>query len=146
MISQDALYTWLGTLIAAADVGTPLKDATLFNNIRSSVDAATKVIRVDCYSGRLTLTTETSREEQDVDFVIQCVVTPEAATESLDEQQQIDIAKAAALEMVKVIFRAMAATGVPSVCQAYGDEFDIGQPDFGSQKRGAAYFYGKINP
>lgn len=146
MISQDALYTWLGTLISTAGVGTPLKNATLFNSSRGSVDAATKVIRVDCFSGMLVLTTDTPCEEQDVQFVIECIITPDPETEMLSADQQLATAKSNALEMVKVIFRTMAATDIAGLGRAFGNEFDVGQPSFGSQSRGAAYFYGKVNP
>lgn len=148
MIAQDALYDWLEGLIASAGTGTPLKNAVLFNNLRGGIGeaAGAKTIRVDTWSGKWTVTEETNREEQDVDFVIQCVVTPEAETTVLTELNQLDTAKALSHSMARTIFRAMAENGVPGVCLAFGDEWETGEPSFGAANRGATYFYGKVNP
>lgn len=143
MISRDKIYDWLNDLIAAAAVDTPLADALLFPNLRTSVDEAQKVIRVDCWAGQFTLTDEESREERNVDFVIQCVVTPE--TGGSDEVAQLDAAKDESFQMARTIFREMAPSGIPGLCQVWADEWEQGDPSFGAAKRGATYLFGKVN-
>jgi hypothetical protein len=142
MISRDAIYDWLQELVAASAVDAPLADAVLFPNLKGSIDETQKVIRVDCWAGEFTLTEEPEREERNVDFVIQCVVTPD---EGSDELVQLDAAKEMSFQMVRTIFREMAPSGLAGVCQAYADEWEQGDPSFGASNRGATYLYGKVN-
>jgi hypothetical protein len=83
MISRDKIYDWLQELVAASAVDAPLADAVLFPNLKGSIDETQKVIRVDCWAGEFTLTEEPEREERNVDFVIQCVVTPDEGSDEL---------------------------------------------------------------
>jgi hypothetical protein len=146
MISRNAIYDWLEAIIADDDAPECLADAVLYRSLKGPIDVATrKVIRVECYSGRWALTHESSREEQDVDFVIECIVSPLPSNADNPEEVRIEEAKEKSFEMGREIFRLMASSGVPGVCSAYGDEWEIGEPSFGASNRGATYFYGKVN-
>jgi hypothetical protein len=123
MITRDALYEFVGTLIENAAVDTPLYEAEIFRNLRTSVDEAVKVIRVECFTGQHALTDEERRKELVVRFTVQCWVLP-----TDDTQEAIDTACDESFEMSRTIFVAIA-----------------GEANLGSVRRGVTYLDGIIN-
>lgn len=144
MITRNALYSFVETLIENAADGTPLKDALSFRNLRSSVDEAVKVVRVECFDGQHVMTVEDCRKEANVKFTVQCWVLPE--TEG-DEQAAIDTAVDDSFDMSRTIFEEMAAdTSLGGlVCDSYADEFETGEANLGTVNRGVTYLDGTIN-
>lgn len=145
MISRDALYSFIESLITDAAPDTPLEDAESFRSLRGSVNEAVKVVRVDCFSGIFNVG-EAKLSERDVDFVIEFFVTPSEATEDADALAQLDAAKDLSFEMARTVFNEMATKqGWATICDAFGNEFDTATANLGGKERGATYFYGKVN-
>jgi hypothetical protein len=142
MITRDALYTFVETLVASAANGTPLKDAVSFRNLRTSVNEAKKVVRVECIDGTFCFSEEDVRKELRVRFTIQCWVTPDGK-----DQTDIDAAVDLSFEMARTIFDAMAGNADlgGKVCDAYGDQFETGEANLGTVRRGVTYLDGMIN-
>lgn len=142
MITRDAIYTFIEDLITAAGVGTPLYEAVSARNLRTSVDSATKVIRVECFAGEFVRTAETKRSELNVKSLIQTFVTP-AGTEESDLDDATDLS----FDMAKVIHDAIAdhpdLDG--TVCDAQFREFETGYANLGTMRRGTTYLDGTIN-
>jgi hypothetical protein len=153
MISRNALYNFLESVIetaTAAEDDSPLKGAVSFRSLRGSVDEAKKVVRVDCYSGRVAKTDETRCRETDVDFVIEFYVTPDEATGELSALELQDAAVDLSFEMLYEAFDKLTdSAGVTlngNVDHLNTGEFDTGTANLGTISRGASYLYGKINP
>lgn len=143
MITRDALYVFIENLIATAASGSPLDGAEVFRNLRTSVDEAIKVVRVECFVGEHCMTTETKRKELHVKFTVQCWVLPDD-----DTQAAIDTATDDSFEMSRTIFEAIAGDGTGFgglVCDAYADEFETGEGNLGTVRRGVTYLDGLIN-
>lgn len=142
MITRDALYDFIDTLIDNAGEGTPLENAVIFPNIRGSVDDADKVVRVECFNGNHAMTDEDRRKELRVQFTIQCWVKPTG-----DDLTDIDTAVDLSFEMSRTIFRAIASdTSLNNkVCDCYADEFETGEANLGATRRGVTFLDGTIN-
>jgi hypothetical protein len=142
MISRNALYSFIETIVGAALDGSPLHGAESFRNLRSPVDETTKVIRVECFVGQHVMTTETVRKEANVRFTVQCWVTPESG-----EQTDIDAAVDESFDMSRILFEAIASDTSLSggVCDAYCDEFETGEANLGTIRRGVTFLDGLIN-
>lgn len=149
MRSRNALYSWLEP--QTNDPDSPLYGAALFRSLRGSVDAARKVVRVDCYNGRFVLTADSNveEEEQEVGFVIQCFVAPDAAGAGESELSKLEEAKDEAFAMAREIYLKLAAEDQwPSygVCNVYGDEFENTEETLGAHLRAVTYLFGTVNP
>ena len=146
MISRNALYSFVESLIENAGIDEPLRDAVTFRNLRTSVDEAEKVIRIECFTGQHCMTTEDVRKELKVQFTIQCWVTPDNNRYS-DEQIANDAAVDLSFDMSRVIFEAIAAnTSLGGlVCDAECDEFESGEANLGATQRGVTFLDGVIN-
>lgn len=146
MISRNALYSFLESVITDAPDDSALKDAASFRSLRGSVDESTKVVRCDCFSGRFAKSPDPQCEEIDVDFVVEFYKTPEDA-ESLSSQ---DAAKDLSFEMAKQFYNALTtregATLGGQVDITEGEEFDTDMASLGGVLRGTTYLYGTINP
>jgi len=146
MISRNALYEAIETLIEDAADDTPLKDALSFRNLRSSVDEADKVVRVEVFTGRHAMTDEDHRKELGVKFTVQCWVTP-----ADDTQEAVDTAVDTSFDMSRVIFEALEGTSLGgNVCDCSfptddGDNFETGEANLGTIRRGVTYLDGVIN-
>jgi hypothetical protein len=136
MITRNALYSFVESLIDAAANGEPLFEASSFRNIRTFVDEAEKVVRVECFDGQFCMSEEDVRKELGVRFTVQCWVLPED-----DEQTSIDTAVDLSFEMARTIFADLNG----QVCDAYGDQFETGEANLGRQRRGVTYLDGIIN-
>ena len=150
MISRNALYTFLEAKIAAAAIDSPLKGAISFRSLRGQVNKAAKVIRVDCFSGRVAKTSDTQCREADVDFVIEFYVTPALKTADVSELEQQDAAIDLSFEMLYEAFDKLTDSAGTTLNGAVENlstgEFDTGTANLGGVPRGASYLYGKINP
>lgn len=146
MIARDALYSFVESLIDNAAYESPLYEAASFRNLRTSVDEAVKVVRVECFFGQYLLTEETKRQEANVQFTVQCWVLPDtnAAT---DEQTAIDTAVDLSEAMAREIFENIAVTANlnGTVCDAYAETFESGEANLGAIRRGVTYLDGVIN-
>jgi hypothetical protein len=142
MITRNALYSFIETLIENAADDTPLKDAESFRNLRESVDEATKIVRVEVFTGEHAMTDEDHRKELGVMFTVQCWVTPED-----QEQTSIDSAVDDSFDMSRAIFEAIAGdTSLGNkVCDCYGSTFETGEANLGTLRRGVTYLDGTIN-
>jgi hypothetical protein len=142
MITRNALYSFVESLIDAAANGEPLFEASSFRNIRTFVDEAEKVVRVECFDGQFCMSEEDVRKELGVRFTVQCWVLPED-----DEQTSIDTAVDLSFEMARTIFEGIAGNADLNgqVCDAYGDQFETGEANLGRQRRGVTYLDGIIN-
>ena len=142
MISRDALYSFTESLINASVLGDALSGAESFRNLRSSVDAATKVVRIECLDGQFCRTDESVRKELNVSFTAQFWVIPDGV-----EQADMDAATDESFEMARQFFEAMADNPGLSglVCDAYADVFETGEANLGATRRGVTYLDGLIN-
>ena len=144
MITRNALYDFIENLIRDADAGTALDEAFTFRNLRTSVDDARKLIRVECFDGQHAMTAESCRKELGVSFTIQCWVLPD---EELPEQIAIDEAIDLSFDMSRQIFEGIASdTSLNgAVCDSYANEFETGESNLGTTRRGVTYLDGIIN-
>jgi hypothetical protein len=150
MITRDALYDFIETLVDNADPSSALFDAASFRNLRGSVDTkedgtpVKKVVRVEVFVGQHCMTTEDKKKELNVEATIQCWVTPESEG---DELANLDQACDDSFDMSRELFEAMAAnTNLNGlVCDSYFDEFETGTANLGSFNRGVTYLDGTIN-
>lgn len=142
MITRDALYDFTEALITGSGPTDPLYAAESFRNIRSSVDEADKVVRIECFAGNFRPTSEEKQKEANVSFTAQFWVKPES-----DEQADMDTATDLSVEMARQFFDAMAANTNLSglVCDSWADEFETGEANLGSIRRGVTYLDGLIN-
>jgi len=150
MISLNALYAFIESLIAAADEETPLKDAVSFRNVRGPVDEAKKVVRCECWQGRRSKAGDDECKETEVKFIVEFYVLPEQPSADLDALARLDAARDESFEMMNVFFEALTDGGAGATLNgaveiAYGDEWENGEANLGTQRRGATYFYGQIN-
>jgi hypothetical protein len=115
----------------------------VFRSLRTSVDEARKVVRVECFTGELDVG---EREENNVQSTIQCWVLPDFDSYGT-EQEAIDAAADESFDMAKAIYTAIAPNmdlnGM--VCTADFREFETGQAKLGSAQRGVTYLDGVIN-
>lgn len=142
MITRDALYSFTENLISGSTGTEPLFDAVSFRNLRTSVDEANKVVRIDVLDGQMCMTEETTREELNVRFTAQFWVVPAG-----DALADLDDATDESFAMARQFYRAMAANTSLSglVCDSYADVFETGQANLGSVVRGVTYLDGLIN-
>jgi hypothetical protein len=149
MISLDALYNFIESLIDAAAPQTPLYGAIAFRNLRGSVDETRKIVRCECWQGRRAKTTDPECQEVEVKFIVEFYVTPDPPEPTASELQQLDAARDLSFEMMNVFFEALTDGDGPTLNKAvdvaYGDEWENGEASFGTLLRGATYFYGNIN-
>jgi hypothetical protein len=141
MISRNALFTFIESLIEAAASDDALYEAVSSRNVRAQVTPV-KIVRVDCFVGEHCLTEESHRKELLVKSVIECFARP-ASTKQADMDDAADIS----FDMSREIFEAIAES--PSlggaVCDAYFAEFETGTANFGSALHGVTYLDGMIN-
>jgi len=144
MISRNALYDFIEDLIDNAAVDSPLDGAQVFRNLKTSIDEAIKVVRVECFDGQHVMTTEDMRKELVVRFTVQCWVIPDLSS---GDQLGIDTAVDDSFDMSRVIFEAIAGeTSLGgAVCDAYADEFETGEASLGTMMRGVTFLDGIIN-
>ena len=141
MITRDALYSFVQGLIDSAADDTPLKGAENFRDLRSSVDEADKVIRIEVFTGEHAMTDEAKRKELGVTFTIQCWVLPED-----DSQAAIDTAADESFEMSRAIYEGIEGTSLGGlVCDCSTGEFETGEANLGTIRRGVTYLDGVIN-
>lgn len=142
MITRNALYTFIESLIASAGVGTPLEGATSFRNVHGSVNAATKVVRVECITGQHCMTTEDRTKELNVQATIQTFCLP-----ATDEEADLDTAIDTSFEMSRTIFRAIADNPQLNnlVCDSYFDDFETGYANLSATRYGVTWLDGLIN-
>jgi hypothetical protein len=144
VITREALYDFIQTVIDASDVSDALNGAEVFRNLRTSVDEAEKVVRVEVLAGQHCMSEEDVRKEIGVQATIQSWVKPDL--DAGDEQQAIDDATDLSFEMSREIFRAIA--GDPGldgrVCDSSFEEFETGEANLGG-RRGVTYLDGIIN-
>lgn len=142
MITRDALYTFVEDLISNAVSSSPLDGAVSARNLRTSVDSADKVVRVECFEGSLSVSNDPKFTEQEVKATIQCWVLP-AGTEQAD----LDDATDESFEMARTIFEAIVATPHldGTVCDAKFSEFETGYANLGATPRGVTYLDGMLN-
>lgn len=142
MITRNALYTFIESTIDAADVTSPLFGASSFRNLRGSVDAAAKVIRVEVFTGELTRADADRDTEKMIEAEIQCWVTPVSTTES-----DLDTATDESFDMAKTLHDAIADNpGLDgTVCDAQFRKFETGFANIGSTRMGVTYLDGLIN-
>lgn len=150
MRASTALYQWL--LPQTKDEASPLFGASLFRSLRGSVDSARKVIRVDCYNGLFVRSSGVApapeEQERNVRFIIQCFVSPDAASPSESELLKLEEAKDEAFLMARTIFQNMADEDnwlQYGVCTVYGDEFENTEETLGTTLRAVTYFFGEVN-
>lgn len=144
MISRDALYDFVEDLIDNAEVDSPLDGAQVFRNLRTSIDEAVKVVRVECFLGDHCMTTEETRKELAVEFTIQCWVIPDLSD---GELAGMDAAVDDSFDMSRVIFEAMATdTSLGGrVCDSYSSKYESGEASMGTLSRGVTFLDGVIN-
>lgn len=148
MRSKDALMSALTAAIAAAGVGTPLKNVYLFGSPRGSVEAAEKVIRIDITDGVLIRTDDETRKEQNIGFKIQHFVRPAEAGSLESEDEAAD----AAFDLLEAVFNYLHSnptlSGEITDIDIPEDEanFEKGMANLGGTRYGAANLYGIINP
>ena len=142
MITRDALYTKIESLIEDAVIGDALFDAVSYRNLRGDINTATRIVRIECIIGKMCMTTETKRQELNVESTIQCWVMPSGTEES-----DLDTAMDASFEMAREIFEGIASDTAlgGAVCDAYFDEFETGYANLGAARRGVTYLDGTIN-
>jgi hypothetical protein len=144
MITRDALYTFIESLVSAAGSNDPLFEAVTFRNLRGDLNTTQKVIRVDSFAGDHNVLGVDGEMNRELNVVtnIQCWVTPEK-----DEEEYIDAAKDQSFEMSQAIFDAIAANETlnDSVCFANFREFETGEANLGAQRRGVTYLDGTVN-
>ncbi len=143
MISRDAIYDYLEPIIDNAVDGDALYGAEIYPNVHTSVDKATKIIRVQCFAGQFVMSEEECRQEANVQTTIQCWVMPASTDDTA-----LDDAMDTSLDMAKDVFTALAGdnTGLGGkVADSYFDEFETGFANLGSTRRGVTYLDGIIN-
>ena len=142
MISRDALYTFIENLISESAVDSALDQAQVFRNLRTPVDEATKVVRVECFVGQFGQTDEDKRKELGVLFTVQCWAIPADET-----QVAMDDATDLSFDMARAIFEGIAADPAldGTVCDCYADEFETGEANLGTIRRGVTYLDGIMN-
>lgn len=142
MITRQALYDFIGTLISGAAPSSALKDALVFRNLRTSVDEAKKLVRVECSDGQFSFSEEDVRKENRVRFTVQCWVKPDSKN-----QTDIDAAVDLSFEMAREIFEGIAGNADLNnkVCDAYGDQFECGEANLGTIRRGVTFLDGMVN-
>ena len=143
MNSRSALYSFIESLIESSTSGDPLFEAQSARNLRTSVDQATKMVRVECFTGELTLTTEQRRRELMVQSTIQCWVLPE----DVNDITSLDAAVDMSFEMAVQIHDAIANNPdlAAGVCDSQFREFETGHANLGATLRGVTYLDGLIN-
>jgi hypothetical protein len=143
MISRNALYDFVEALIASAAVDSPLYDAESFRRLRTSVDQARKVVRVDCVVGEFTLANEPKDTEVNVEGTIQCWVMPTDTSET-----ELDNATDASFDMAQAIYNAIAPNSTlnEAVCFIRFGQFETGNGSMGGSLRGVTYLDVMINP
>lgn len=151
MITRNALYDFIQTVIDDADIDDALNGAEVFRNFRTSIDVAEKVVRVETTTGQFCVATEDKLKERNVRATIQCWVLPDV-TQADDEQSAVDDATDVSFDMAQALFEAI--EGDPTlndkVCDVSfeGDDdlgFETGEANLGTVRRGVTYLDGLIN-
>ena len=142
MITRDALYSVIENLVATAGQSSALYEAESFRNLRTSVDEARKVVRVECLDGQFTLTTDPMRKELNVRATIQCWVLPDSS-----DLPDLDAATDESFEMAREIFEELASNpGLDGgVCDVSFEIFETSEASLGAILRGVTYLDGVIN-
>lgn len=146
MISRDALYAFIESLIDDAEDGDALFEAQPFRNLRTSIDEAQKVIRVECFDGMHDVSPREKETEKNVRATVQCWVKPDIDGANGDEELAVDTAADLSFDMSKEIFNAIAQNpGLNGgVCDSSFQEFETGEANLGG-RRGVTFLDGVIN-
>lgn len=144
MITRNALYSFIENLISQANAGDALYQAQSYRNLRTSIDEAVKVVRIECTTGQFIVGQEPKRSEANVRTTIQCWVIPDVEGEA---NAMLDVATDDSFEMARKIFDSLASnTNLGAgVCDAYFDEFETGYGNMGTSRRGVTYLDGTVN-
>lgn len=142
--SENKLINWTDSLVAAAAIDTPLRNAVLWERLNTAVEDATKVIRIQAFSLQYLTTMDEKEAEKDVEFEIQFLVKP--VDSSFYEFQ---IARNLSYEMYKQWITAINADSDLGgmVCDiSHDDKVYIDAANFEGTDYGATYAYGRVNP
>lgn len=143
MLARTALYNFTDALVAASATTDALFEAISFRNLRKPVDEQIKVVRVEVFDGRMTVSPDSKQKEMGIRFEVQFWVTPDDVS-----QEALDDATDTSFDMARQWFDALhndqSLTG--QVCFADADEFETGAANLGATLRGVTYLYGEVNP
>lgn len=142
MITRDALYAVIEDEIANSLPADALYQAISYRNLRGPVDAATKVVRVECSTGQHCMTEEDKRKELNVQATIQTYCLPTTTDEA-----DLDDAMDTSFDMSRQIFVRIATDPNlnGSVCDSYFDDFETGYANLVGTRFGCTWLDGLIN-
>lgn len=142
--AHKALYDFIESLIENAGADTPLFEAKSFRTLRGNVDEAKKIVRVYADGGFHQVSKDPESKQKGVDFLIQCIVTPDD-----DSEWELEVAIDVSFGMSQQIFQSlMSGAGMTlssKVCTLDGNEYWKDVANMGGQDRGASYHKGVIN-
>jgi hypothetical protein len=145
-VAHSALYEFIEMFIESInDAAHPLYGAETLRSLKKSLEETPKVVRVGCNSGMFNISSEDACKQKDVDFVIECFVTPSDAENEAVKDEALDESFGMAQAIFTRLMESEGQTLSAKVSMVDGNEYDKDFATLGGVERGATYFYGKIN-